>query len=81
MSRWALIPRQCCLAKAAGFSVFCYEAWRHYEVTGVRRALEIMFKLGVERVRDIFHKCTAFGLSRKHGAVGLTAPPNICILK
>ena len=47
----------------------------------MRRALEIMFKLGVERVRDIFHKCTAFGLSRKHGAVGLTAPPNICILK
>lgn len=38
------------------FSVFCYETWRHYDVTGVQGAVEIMFKFRVEnmaRARDV----------------------------
>lgn len=38
------------------FSVFCYETWRCYDVTGVQGAIEIMFKFRVEnmeRARDV----------------------------
>lgn len=44
----------------------------------------IMFKLGVEgcgKGQECFHKCAAFGLGQKHGAVGSTAPANICVLR
>lgn len=50
----------------------------------MRGAREIMFKLGEEKCakgQGYFQKCTAFGLGQKHGAVGLTAPPNICVVK
>lgn len=68
----------------ADFSVFCYETWGCYEVTGVQGAIEIVFKLGVEKCgkgQGWFQKCTAFRLDQKHSAMDSTASPNVCILK
>lgn len=49
------------------FSVFCYETWRCYDVTGVQGVTETMFQFrveNIERAGDILRSARHLGLAK-----------------